>query len=72
VKEMNTEQTEQQSLHISQEKLLAFVCTMIDGSGLVEDAISHKQNGLRRERGQDQLTTFISPQGVDAQLSINN
>lgn len=30
---MNTEQTKQQSLHISQEKLLAFVRAMIGGSG---------------------------------------
>jgi hypothetical protein len=29
---MSTEQTEQQSLHISQEKLLAFVRAMIGGS----------------------------------------
>jgi hypothetical protein len=37
VKEMNTKQTEQQSLHISQEKLLAFVRTMIGGSKGRED-----------------------------------
>jgi len=37
VKEMNTEQTEQQSLHISQEKLLAFVRSMIGGSRGRED-----------------------------------
>ena len=34
---MNTEQTEQQSLHISQEKLLAFVRSMIGGSRGRED-----------------------------------
>ncbi len=34
---MNTEQTEQQSLHISPEKLLAFVRTMIGGSRGRED-----------------------------------
>ncbi len=34
---MNTEQTEQQSLHISQEKLLAFVRAMIGGSRGRED-----------------------------------
>jgi hypothetical protein len=34
---MNTEQTEQQSLHLSQEKLLAFVSAMIGGSGGRED-----------------------------------
>jgi len=37
VKEMNSKQTEQQSLHISQEKLLAFVRTMIGGSRGRED-----------------------------------
>lgn len=34
---MNTEQTEQQSLHINQDKLLAFVRAMIDGSKGRED-----------------------------------
>jgi len=37
VKEMNSKQTEQQSLHISQEKLLAFVRAMIGGSRGRED-----------------------------------
>jgi hypothetical protein len=37
VKEMNTESTEQQSLHISQKELLAFVRAMIGGSRVRED-----------------------------------